>query len=329
MGSDQMVLPLLDFLYSNGGEKYQLMGIVTQPDRPSGRGQKLAPNPVSAWALERNLRLFRPEKPSEEEFKWLQEEGIDLVFVMAYGHIIKKEMLNTPELGMFNFHLSLLPEYRGASPVETALACGESETGISLMQMVVKMDAGDVIDKEIIPITSLDNSTSLRLKIAKGCVPLIARNIKNILEGNCQFSPQDESKATYTRKISKEDGWINFNASAQELDCRIRAFTPWPGGYFKVGEMVIKIGSCETLEMEAEGKPGTIIGLDEKGLLIATGKGVLRLTSLQRPGGKMLAIHEFLRGFPLKESIKVEGGPMAPLVSDAPFPWKSKIDAAS
>lgn len=329
MGSDRMVLPLLDFLYSNGKNDYELLGIITQPDRPSGRGQKVSPNPVSEWAMEKNLLLFRPEKPSEVELNWLKDASIDLVLVMAYGHIIKQNMLNTPPLGMFNFHVSLLPAYRGASPVETALALGETKTGVTLMQMVAKMDAGDTIDQEIVPITSTDNSTSLRSKLAEACVPLIVRNIKNLLEARSIFTPQDETKATYTRKINKEDGWINFNASAKELDCRIRAFTPWPGGYFKVDETIIKIGSCEPLDVNSQTPPGQIIGLDEKGLIIATGGGGLRLTSLQRPGGKMLPIHDFLRGFPLSEFTKIQNGPMPPLVSNAPFPWKSKVDSPS
>lgn len=324
MGSDPIALPLLNYLYSHSESDYQLVGIISQPDRPSGRGHKISSNPISTWALERNLPLFRPEKPSETELTWLKDTAIDLVLVMAYGHIIKKNFLDIPPLGMLNFHASLLPAYRGASPIESAIASGEHKTGISLMQMVAKMDAGDVLDQETVLISGFDTSASVRLKLADACIPLIARNINVILEGKSVFTPQDESKVTYTRKINKEDGWLNFNVPAKELDCRVRALSPWPGGFFKVGETVIKIGSCEPLEINQKALPGTVIGLDQKGLLVATGgEGGLRLTALQRPGGKMLPIHDFLRGFPLNKSTKIESGPMLPLVSNVPFPCKA------
>lgn len=324
MGSDPIAIPLLNYLYSDTNNNYQLIGIISQPDRPSGRGHKVSPNPISSWALENNLPLFRPEKLSEMELAWLKDNSIDLVLVMAYGHIIKKNFLEAPSLGMLNFHGSLLPAYRGASPIESAIASGDKITGISLMQMVIKMDAGDILDQERIQINQNDTSASLRLKFADACVPLIARNMAIILEGKCCFTPQDESKVTYTRKINKEDGWLNFHASAKELDCRVRALTPWPGGFFKIGETMIKIGSCVPLEEDLKAIPGTIVGTNEKGLLIGTGQGTLCLTTLQRPGAKMLPIHDFLRGFPLTTGMKIESGPMLPLVSSTPFPWKSK-----
>jgi len=332
MGSDPIALPVLNFLHSSSGKDYQLCGIISQPDRPSGRGQKVSPNEISSWALEKNLKLFRPEKPSEEELSWLRNEHIDLVLVWAYGHIIKKDFLNTPPLGMLNFHGSLLPAYRGASPVETAIACGETVTGITLMQMIAKMDAGDMLDKEAVDISLSDTSSSLRLKLAEAGVPLIERNLPNILEGKCQFQPQDEAKVTYTRKINKEDGWLNFNAPAKELANRVRAFNPWPGAFFKIEGTVIKIGSCKMVEEKSDfdlfssnsaQSPGTLV-LNKDKLLIATGQGILDIISLQRPGGKMLNVRDFLRGFPLRESMKIENGPMPPLTSQEPFPWKSK-----
>lgn len=319
MGSDPIAIPLLEYLYSNAKGDYQLVGIISQPDRPSGRGHKISPNPISAWALEKKILLFRPEKPSEIELTWVKDTAINLVLVMAYGHIIKKNFLNTPSLGMLNFHGSLLPAYRGASPVESAIASGDKITGISLMQMVAKMDAGDLLDQEAVSISKDETSASLRLKLADACVPLIGRNIATILEGKGLFTPQDESKMTYTRKINKEDGWLNFNASAKELDCRVRALSPWPGGFFKIGETIIKIGCCEPLDEDLKVTAGAIIGSDEKGLLIGTAQGVLRLTALQRPGGKMLPIHDFLRGFPLTPNMQIESGPMLPLVSHFPF----------
>lgn len=326
MGSDPIALPLLNYLYSQKGAEYQLIGVISQPDRPSGRGHKISPNPISAWALERDIALFRPEKPSEVELTWLKEASIDLVLVMAYGHIIKQNFLDAPPLGMLNFHGSLLPQYRGASPVEAAIASGDAVTGISLMQMVAKMDAGGVMDQEKVKITNEDTSESLRLKLADCCVPLITRNLPIILKRTHTFVSQDESKVTYTRKISKEDGWLNFNNPAKVLNCRIRALTPWPGGYFKTKDTIIKIGQCVALDEDHELDAGTVIGSSqkgEKGLLVATSKGTLCLKTLQRPGGKMLPIDEFLRGFSIERGTLLESGPMNPLVSNTPFPWRT------
>lgn len=327
MGSDPIALPLLNFLYSQSGPDYKVVGIISQPDRPSGRGYKVTANPISEWALEKGLPLFRPEKPSEIELAWLKEAAIDLVLVMAYGHIIKQNFLDTPPLGMLNFHGSVLPKYRGASPVEAAIASGDTETGISLMDMVAKMDAGGVMDQEKVQITDEDTSESLRLKLGACCVPLIERNLPIILKEKHTFIAQDESKVTYTRKISKEDGWLNFNNPANTLDCRVRALTPWPGGFFKIGDIFIKIGSCGVIDMNQNEKssPGTFLGVDEngdKGLLVSTVQGTFCLKALQRPGGRMLPAQEFLRGFPIEKGTVLESGPMNPLVSNTPFPWK-------
>ena len=272
MGADPIALPLLDYLASHGADEYKIVGIISQPDRPSGRGQKVHPNPISAWALEKNLPLFRPQKPSEVELNWLKEEQVDLVLVMAYGHILKEDFLKTPPLGMLNFHASLLPAYRGASPIETAIACGDTETGISLMEMVKKMDAGSVMDQEKVSIDERETSTSLREKLSQACVPLIQRNLPTILSGKASFEPQDESIVSYTRKIKKEDGWLNFNAPAKELERRIRALTPWPGAVFKFQDITIKIGSAEVTEAETSAKPGTIVSDDQESLVITTGK---------------------------------------------------------
>lgn len=322
MGSDPIALPLLNFLRTQTTFDCQLAGIITQPDRPSGRGQKVLPNPISSWALEHKLPLFRPEKPSETELSWLKNTPIDLVLVMAYGHIIKQNFLDTPPLGMINFHASLLPLYRGASPIEAAIASGDTTTGISLMQMVAKMDAGGILDQEKVQINNNDTSESLRLKLADACLPLITRNLPTILNNQHAFTPQDESKVSYTRKITKEDGWLNWNTPATTLDARIRALTPWPGAFFKIADTPIKIGSAIPLALDNNTAPGTILEHNSQGLLISTTHGTLCLQSLQRPGGRMLPTQEFLRGFPIKEGTLLQSGPMPPLVNTTPFPWK-------
>lgn len=319
MGSDPIAIPLLLYLRQTSGASHQLMGIISQPDRPSGRGKKSSPNAISAWAQEQEIPLFRPEKPSENELSWLQGEGIDLILVMAYGHILKKAFLEAPPLGCLNFHASLLPKFRGASPIETAIACGEPVTGISLMEMVSKMDAGGVLDQELVGIEKTDTSESLREKMAEACVSLLARNLKKILMGDIHFEPQDEAQVTYCRKISKRDGWIDFSASAEEIINRLRAFERWPGGYFLKGEDAIKIGECEAKPKVGNFKPGTIVAAGGEGVVVATGESSLCIQSLQRPGGKLLPAGDFLRGYELEIGEILQGGQYEPLVSHEMF----------
>lgn len=315
MGADPIAIPLLNHLLAEQSSICQLSGIISQPDRPSGRGKKVTPNTISTWALEHNIPLLRPEKPSETERQWLIDEKIDLVLVMAYGHIIKKALLDTPPLGMVNFHASLLPAYRGASPIETALASGETLTGVTLMKMVLKMDAGAIINKENVPITSNDTSATLRNKIAQACVPLLQNTLLALLQGNADAHPQDESLVSYTRKIHKSDSWLNFNNPAKILETRIRAFTPQPGTFFKINDTAIKIGSASVLEDTLSAIHGTVITQNAHGLTVATSENHLVFTSLQRPGGKMLPTLDFLHGFPIPNNIQLQSGPMPPLLS--------------
>ncbi len=184
------------------------------------------------------------------------------------------------------------------------------------------MDTGGVMDQEKVSIDKEEISTTLREKLSQACVPLIERNLPNILSANASFNPQDESQVSYTRKIKKEDGWLNFNASASELECRIRALTPWPGTFFKIQDIAIKIESVEVVESETQEQPGTIVSDDPRNLLISTRKHLLNVTVLQRPGGRMLPVRDFLRGFPIEKGSALQGGVMPPLVSPEPFLWK-------
>lgn len=309
MGSDEIALPILKFLKDQSGKGFTFKGLISQPDRQSGRGQKMQPNPISAWALENSLTLFRPIKPSNVELDWLKSESIDLVLVMAYGHILNEEFLKMPRLGMVNFHASILPKYRGASPIESAIAAGETETGISLMQVVKRMDAGGVLDIQKIKIDSKDTSESLRKKLSIACVPLLERNLNTLLSGKSVYKEQDESHASYARKIIKEDGWLDFNQPALLLERRLRALTPWPGGFFVINDIMVKVGSMEVLEQNTQKLPGTVLGSENSSLLIATKENVLKLLSLQRPGGKMLLAREFLRGFTIANGVVLKSNP--------------------
>lgn len=295
-GSDEISVPFLNFL-KDQCPLVSVSAVLTQPDRRSGRGRKMAPNSIKTWAKNHSISCRSPEKPSDIECEWLREQKIDLILVMAYGHILKKSFLKLAPAGCFNFHASILPKYRGASPIETAIAMGEQSTGVTLMRVIPKMDAGPIVDFESVVVERSDTGESVRTKIADSCIPLIQRNIQGLLDGNIGEKKQDHSYATYCRKINKLDGNIDFSAKAKHLVDRIRAFKSWPGCGFYIDGQKIRIGSAESRPNNALLDIGlTQIDLDGN-LMIGTGNGLLIPHELQRPGGKMLKVSDFLRGY--------------------------------
>ncbi len=317
-GSDAIALPALEYLH--WAEGVELAAVISQPDRPAGRGRHLHANSVSAWAVAHGVALLQPEKPGPEEAAWLHAQHIDLTLVMAYGHILRRELLDVSLRGTWNLHGSLLPAYRGASPVEAALVAGETETGVSLMGMVKKMDAGPVAATVHVPIHKTDTSPVLRERIAHACVPLLQRHMTALGGSTCRTVPQDESQATYTRKLIKADAQVDFSAAAAELERRVRALQPWPGVAIEHGGQSLKIGEAAVLAEAVSAAPGTVLHAGDTGVDVATGSGVLRLLTLQRSGGRMLPATEFLRGYPLKAGECLSSHPMRPLVASKPFP---------
>jgi methionyl-tRNA formyltransferase len=302
MGSDPIALPLLNWLAGEGKSVAEVVGVFTQPDRPVGRGQKITANGIKTWALERGLPVFQPEKLTEDVRQQLAGLGADVGLVMAYGHILKDDFIATPRLGTLNLHTSLLPKYRGASPIQTAIASGEPETGVTLMRIVRKLDAGPVADVERVPIQKLDTANEIEAKLAEACVPLIARALPKLATGTLNFVSQDETQATFCRKLVKADGVLDFTTTASELAARINGLFPWPGCATEIGGQLIKIGMADSVNTEGQAAtPGTIIKADRAGVFVATGGGTLKLMKLQRPGGKMLPAAEFLLGFPIQE----------------------------
>ncbi|MGC6455301.1 MAG: methionyl-tRNA formyltransferase [Coraliomargaritaceae bacterium] len=314
-GSDAICLPFLDFLVGEGARFCRLGAVISQPDRPQGRGRKLRPNPVAEWAARNEIRLLQPEKPDSTLVEELAALEPAVGFVMAYGHFLSKALRELPRYGLVNFHGSILPAYRGASPVETALAEGESKTGISLMEVVREMDGGGVADVERVQIDKTDTGLSLRAKMGEAVVPLMRRNLSASLNGGLHFQPQNGSEASYCRKITKEDAAFDFALPAEQICARLRAFTPWPGGYFESSGERIKAGLCHSLEEDTDQLPGTVLPFAEDGCLrIACGKGVLVVGELQRAGGRMLSAADFLRGYPLEVGLVLESVPARSLV---------------
>lgn len=320
LGSDPIALPLLDWLAGAGASEAAVVGVFTQPDRPVGRGQQVQPNAIKRWAEARGLPVFQPARLGPAELGQLAALGADLALVMAYGHILRPEFIGTPRLGTLNLHTSLLPRYRGASPIQTAVACGETETGVTLMRIVPELDAGPVADAARVPVGPHDTAVEVEARLAQACVPLLARCLPRLAAGNLAFTPQDAAQATFCRRLEKADGALDFAAPAAALAARINGLFPWPSCATTITGQSVRLGLAEALPEAPDQPAGTVLGADGTGLRVATGAGTLRLLRLQRPGGKMLPAGEFLRGFPVAVGTRLESRSMPALVADRPFP---------
>jgi methionyl-tRNA formyltransferase len=340
LGSDAIALPLLHLLADAGSAVAEVIGVFTQPDRPVGRGQKVQSNAIKSWALGRGLPVFQPEKLTADVRDQLAALSADLALVMAYGHILRDEFISTPRLGTLNLHTSILPKYRGASPIQSAIANGDRETGVTLMRIVRELDAGPVADVERVAIGSLDTALEVEARLANACVPLLQRALPRLAEDSLTFTPQDGAAASYCRKLRKEDGRLDFPAPAEVLAARINGLFPWPACAVEIRGELIKLGLADSASIprndfddvskfgsaaaSSAGEPqharrapvpGEVLGAVSEGLLVATGRGVLRLRKLQRPGARMLAAAEFLRGFPVAAGTMLPSQAMTPLVT--------------
>ncbi|NBV37961.1 MAG: methionyl-tRNA formyltransferase [Verrucomicrobia bacterium] len=322
LGSDEIALPVFEAIAKMPG--VEIIAVYSQPDRPAGRGQEIRSNPIAAWAKQMGLVLLQPERLTENDALTLKNLQVDLGVVMAYGQILQEGFLQSTRLGFINFHGSLLPALRGATPVEGALALGLKTTGVSLQQVVRRLDAGPLHGYAEMTINPAEGRASLRQRLGERAVDLAHEKLPSILLGQSQPITQDESRVTYTRRLTREDANLDFNTSASECAQRIAALEGWPGSTFPYRDALLKIGSAEAEVATAQASPGTILSADDKGLRIACQSGVLVIKSLQKPGGKMLPVREFLAGHPVKEGEVLPSRPMPVLVSPHPFPRVSK-----
>jgi methionyl-tRNA formyltransferase len=319
MGSDPVALPLLGWLADEGRAVAELVGIFTGPDRPSGRGQAVNPNAVKEWAAGRPVRIFQPERLDPGALASLSALRPDVTLVVAYGHILRDDFIGAPRLGTLNVHASLLPKYRGASPIQTAVACGEGETGMSLMRIVRELDAGPVAGEERVSISPLDTASEVEAALARAAVPLVARCLPLLESGTLSFRAQDNGRASYCRRLDRSDGVLDFSAPAPVLAARINGLHPWPSVSVEIAGTQIKLGLADAVGGDSPGAPGSVVGADADGLLVSAGSGVLRLRRLQRPGGRMLGAREFLRGFPVPAGTIIASRPMPALRAASPF----------
>lgn len=319
MGSDAIALPMLQDLFTHFKEEVYLKGVITQPDRRSGRGMKLHVNPIKNWAIENKITVQQPVRLGNDICDWLVEQRCELIIVMAYGRILRDKLLKIPQLGVLNLHASLLPAYRGASPIPAAIASGDRFTGVTIMRVVPELDAGPILDNEKVGIDLKDDSQSLGKKISKASAIVTRRNLLAIIEGKATFVPQNKEEASFTRLLNKEDGVLDFKVPANDLVNRVRALNPWPGCFFYFDKQRIKIGKVEIDNQPSSIEPGVILGEERGALCVGTGSDILRILELQRPGGRMLLAKEFLRGLRMECGTVLPEKRMFPLVSSQPF----------
>jgi methionyl-tRNA formyltransferase len=305
-------------------EKLSVIAVVTQPDKPKGRELKLQFSPVKILAEKLKLPVLQPAKARGKKFiSELRELKSDLIIVVAYGQILPQSILDLPKFGCVNVHTSLLPKYRGASPIQSAILNGETETGVTIMKMDAGLDTGEIISQARTPILPEDDSQTLHDRLAQLGAELLAETIPDYVAGKILPKPQPAEGASYAAKIKKEDGKIDWNEPAEKILNRLRAFTPWPGIFtFLLGEpeqivrattnpkktlpiiiparplQLLKIWKAEVAEND--GQTGMVLSADKNGIVVACGKNALRILELQREGGRKLSAQEFLAGHVLK-----------------------------
>jgi methionyl-tRNA formyltransferase len=322
LGSDEIALPAFRAAAALPG--VVIVAVYSQPDRPAGRGQEIQPNAVTAWARAAGHVVRQPERLGPEHAAELAADGVDLGVVMAYGQILKDDFLAAPRLGLVNFHGSPLPALRGATPVEGALASGWARTGVSLQQVVRRLDAGPLHAVAHLDIGPDEGRAALRARLGELAGRLAATALPEILAGRSSPRPQDEAAATFTRRLTRADAALDFRVSAATLAARIRALEGWPGSTCEHAGVVLKVGAASAEAAAPGAAPGTILSADRNGVRVACGDGALAMTRLQRPGGRMLPAAEFLSGHPLAPGEVLASVPMPPLVGDAPFPRPPK-----
>ena len=274
---------------------HEVVAVYTQPDKPAGRGQKLTASPVKELALAHSLPVYQPASLRNEEAQAeLAALGADLMVVVAYGLILPKAVLDTPRLGCLNVHGSLLPRWRGAAPIQRAIWAGDAETGVTIMQMDVGLDTGAMIRKVSCPIAFDETSASLYDKLAELGPQALVDTLNAMAAGDTAAEAQDDALANYAQKLSKEEARIDWSMEAIAIERCIRAFNPWPISWFEAAEQTIKVWQAEVIDSDHGQPAGTLLKADKQGIDVATGKGVLRLLTLQPPGKKAMSVPDLL-----------------------------------
>ena len=300
MGTPDFAVPSLHALVEAG---YEVAAVVTQPDKPKGRGKTLLPTPVKEEAVMHEIPVYQPKRVrnNPEFLDILKEINPDIIVVAAYGQIIPKEILELPKFGCINIHASLLPKYRGAAPIQQAVIDGEKESGVTIMQMGTGLDTGDMISRIVVPLSEDETGGSLFAKLAQAGAELLIQTLPSIFDGTATREKQpEESPTPYAAMISKKMGLLDFSKNAEELERLIRGLNPWPSAFTFINGKTMKVWKSSVQEKQAEEAPGTVISADKEGIRVACGKNVLVLQEVQLEGKKRMEADAFLRGYQLK-----------------------------
>jgi len=304
MGTPEFALATLEGLVAAG---LDLVGVYTQPDRPSGRGKQLTPPPVKQLALAHGLPVYQPLKLRlPEVVEELRTLAPDLIVVVAYGQILPKSVLDIPRYGCINVHASLLPKYRGAAPINQAIIDGEVETGVTTMYMDVGLDTGDMLVKRATPIGPFETAGELHDRLALLGRAAMEETLARLCAGTLVGEKQDDALSCYAPMLKKEQGQIDWTRPALELHNRVRGLDPWPGAYTVLAGEPLKLARTRPLDQGHTQPPGTVLAADRDGVQVACGQGVLSIGELQLPGRKRLPAADFLRGCALPAGTRLE-----------------------
>ncbi|PJE79416.1 Methionyl-tRNA formyltransferase [invertebrate metagenome] len=279
---------------------HEVVAVYTQPDRPAGRGRKLTASPVKLLAKENGIPVYQPASlKNTEEQKILADLKPDVLVVVAYGLILPQAILDIPEQGCINVHGSLLPKWRGAAPIHRAIEAGDIQSGVTIMQLDAGLDTGDMLLKKSCAILPTDTSEQLHDRLIEIGRPALKETLDAIADKTIEPESQDERQACYARKMTRDEAFLDFSKTAWELDCQVRAFIPWPVTRIRIKdgaekEEIVRIWQASALEQVYEAKPGTIVSITREGIDIVCGEGVLRITKIQRAGGKAVTISDFM-----------------------------------
>ena len=294
MGTPIFASIILEGLFEDG---WNVVGAVTQPDRPRGRGRKVSTPPVSQVAQAHGILVLQPKKIKDGVFlEDLTDLRPDMMVVAAYGRILPRDVLSLPPLGCYNVHASLLPAYRGPAPVRWAIINGEETTGITIFRMDEGMDTGDFLVFDSLEIGPDETAGMLTERLARLAARIITPALRDIVEGKARFVPQEHDKATVVPILKKGDGRIDWSLSAESIRNRIRGLDPWPGAFTFWRGKRLRLWEAEAKDAGSAGKPGEVLSVDDEGVTVRAGEGTLRLKSVQLEGGRRMRVEEFLRG---------------------------------
>ncbi len=299
-GTPDFALEFLNHLYENNAE---ISFIVTQPASMSGRGKKINPSPVEKWGLEKNLKVYSPEKVNDPNFqKKIKEQKVDFVIVVAYGNLIDQFIIDYPKFLTINVHASLLPKWRGAAPIQRSILNDDKETGICIMKVEEKLDSGPIIKLEKVKINSDDNAGSLYKKMTLVGLPLLVNTMKDIMSNNYKMILQKEHLSSYAKKIQKIETRIKWQDNAEKINLKVRAFNPFPGAWTKIkgDNKRVKILKSEVVKKGTIHRRNLIVGNISDSLEVKCGNGFLKILQLQLEGKKALNNEEFLNGYKIK-----------------------------